>query len=95
MKSMVTRKRSYYLVVAAVGLWLAGAAPSHASTVTAGDTGDPAGRGIAYNWTVNMSGNDTTAGSTPAIAGNLGSLSWADPINAGDPIGLGWTHTSR
>ncbi|NGZ94674.1 MAG: hypothetical protein CV089_00825 [Nitrospira sp. WS110] len=95
MKSMVTRKRSYYLVVAAVGLWLAGAAPSHASTVTAGDTGDPAGRGIAYNWTVNMSGNDTTAGSTPAIAGTLGSLSWNDPINAGDPIGTGWTHTSR
>ncbi len=95
MKSMVTRKRSYYLTVAAVGLWLAGAAPSHASTVTAGDTGDPAGRGIAYNWTVNMSGNDTTAGSTPAIAGNVGSLSWADPINTGDPIGLGWTHTSR
>ena len=95
MKSMMTRKRSYYLTVAAVGLWLAGAAPSHASTVTAGDTGDPAGRGIAYNWTVSMSGNDTTAGSTPAIAGNVGSLSWADPINTGDPIGLGWTHTSR
>lgn len=95
MNRLISRKQSLGLIAAAVGLWLAGAAPSHASTVTAGDTGDPAGRGIAYNWTVNMSGNDTTAGSTPAIAGNVGSLSWADPINTGDPIGLGWTHTSR
>lgn len=51
--------------------------------------------GYRFNWTVNMSGNDTTAGSTPAIAGNLGSLSWSDPINTGDPIGMGWTHMSR
>ena len=95
MKPLILRKRSPYLIAAAVGLWLAGAAPSQASTVTAGDTGDPAGRGIAYNWTVSMSGWDTTTGSTPAIAGNLGSLSWNDPINFGDPIGTGWTHTSR
>lgn len=97
MKSMVTRKRSYYLIAAAVGLWLAGAAPSHASTVTAGDS---IAGGLAYTWTVNMSGNDTTAGSSPAIAGGLGSLSWNDPINFGDEIpgvdiGTGWTHTSR
>ena len=95
MNPVTTRTRSLGLIAAAVGLWLAGVAPSHASTVTAGDTGDPAARGIAYNWTVNMSGYDSTAGSTPAIAGNLGSLSWNDPINAGDPIGTGWTHTSR
>jgi hypothetical protein len=95
MNHLVSRKQSLGLIAAAVGLWLAGVAPSHASTVTAGDTGDPAGRGIAYNWTVNMNGNDTTAGSTPAIAGSLGSLSWNDPINFGDPIGTGWTHTSR
>ena len=95
MNPVVSRKQSLGLIAAAVGVWLAGAVPSHASTVTAGDTGDPAGRGIAYNWTVNMSDNDTTAGSTPAIAGSLGSLSWNDPINFGDPIGTGWTHTSR
>jgi hypothetical protein len=95
MNPVMRNKRSLGVIAAAVGLWLAGVAPSHAATVTAGDTGDPAGRGIAYNWTVSMSGNDTTAGSTPAIAGSLGSLSWNDPINAGDPIGTGWTHTSR
>ncbi len=95
MNHLISRKQSLALIAAAVGLWLAGAAPSHASTVTAGDTGDPAARGIAYAWTVNMGGWDTTAGSTPAIAGTLGSLSWNDPINAGDPIGTGWTHTSR
>lgn len=92
MNSLVIRKQSYYLIAAAVGLWLAGAAPSHASTVTAGDS---VVGGIGYNWTVSMSGNDTTAGSTPTYAGTLGSLSWNDPINAGDPIGTGWTHTSR
>lgn len=90
MKSMVTRKRSYYLTVAAVGLWLAGAAPSHASTVL---NSDPVGGGLAYTWTVNMSGNDTTAGSSPAIAGNIGSLSWADPGSLTN--GAGWTHTSN
>jgi hypothetical protein len=95
MNHLISRKQSLALIAAAVGLWLAGAAPSHASTVTAGDTGDPAGKGIAYAWTVNMGGWDTTAGSSPAIAGNVGSLSWNDPINAGDPIGTGWTHTSN
>jgi hypothetical protein len=95
MNPVITRKQSLGLIAAAVGLWLAGVAPSHAATVTVGDSGDPAGRGIAYNWTVNMSGNDTTAGSTPNYAGTIGSLSWNDPINAGDPIGTGWTHTSN
>ena len=51
--------------------------------------------GIGYQWTVSMSGNDTTAGSTPTYTGTVGSLSWNDPINAADPIGTGWTHTSN
>jgi hypothetical protein len=102
MNPVSRRKRSLGLIAAAVGLWLAGVAPSYAATVTAGDTGDPlysgspfTGRGIYYNWTVSMSGNDTTAGSTPAITGTVGSLSWNDPFNFGDPIGTGWTHTSN
>lgn len=89
------RKQSICLAVAAALLCLSGPVAAMAATVTAGDTGDPLGRGLSYNWTVSMSGNDTTAGSTPAIAGSLGSLSWNDPINTGDPIGTGWTHTSR
>ncbi len=88
------KKQSLGLMAAAVGLWLAGVAPSYAATVTVGDTGDPSGRGVAYAWTVNMSGNDTTAGSSPPYTGSVGSRSWNDPINAGDPIGTGWTHTS-
>lgn len=105
MNPVITRKQSLGLIAAAVGLWLAGAVPSHASIVTAGDTGDPlytgaefTGRGIYYNWTVNMNGNDTTAGSP--ITGTVGSLSWNDPINAGEEapgvdLGTGWTHTSN
>lgn len=92
MNHIVSKKQSIGLVAAAVGLWLAGTTPSYAATVTAGDS---VAGGIGYNWTVNMSGNDTTAGSTPNYAGTIGSLSWNDPINAGDPIGTGWTHTSN
>ena len=40
-----------------------------------------------------MSGNDTTAGSTPTYAGTIGSLSWNDPSNP--PETAGWTHTSN
>ena len=89
------------LSVVALGLSLAMAVPSHAVTIAAGDTGDPlysgapfTGRGIYYDWTVSMNGNDSTVGATPAITGKVGSLSWNDPMNAGDPIGTGWTHTS-
>lgn len=92
MKPLILRKRSLYLIAAAVGLWLAGAAPSHASTVVAGD---PTPNGIGYNWTVTMNGNDTTAGSTPNFAGTVGYLSFNDPVNDSDPIGRGWTHTSN
>lgn len=92
MNHFLSKTQSFGVIAAALGLWMAGVAPSHAATVTAGD---PVAGGLAYNWTVNMSGNDTTAGSTPSYAGTLGSLSWNDPINAGDPIGTGWTHTSR
>lgn len=97
MNHFVSRKQSLGLMAAAVGLWVAGVVPSYAATVT---TGDPVAGGVAYNWTVNMSGIDTTAGSSPAIAGTLGSLSWNDPVNFGDEIpgvdiGTGWTHTSR
>jgi hypothetical protein len=86
------KRRAGFSLAAAVLLCLSGTVSAMAATVT---FGDPVAGGLSYNWTVTMSGNDTTAGSTPAIAGSLGSLSWNDPINTGDPIGTGWTHTSR
>ena len=88
---MKTRRAGYALAAVAL-LCLGGPVSAMAATVTAGD---PSPAGIGYQWTVSMSGNDTTAGSTPAYAGSVGSLSWNDPINAGDPIGTGWTHTSN
>lgn len=88
-------ERARLAIAAAALLCLSGPVSVMAATVTAGDTGDPLGRGIAYNWTVSMNGNDTTAGSTPTYASTVGSLSWNDPINFGDPIGTGWTHTSN
>ncbi|MBK9947427.1 MAG: hypothetical protein IPP12_09625 [Nitrospira sp.] len=92
MNPVITRKQSLGLIAAAVGLWLAGAVPCHAATVTAGD---PTPNGIGYNWTVSMSGWDTTAGSTPNYAGTVGYLSFNDPVNDSNPIGRGWTHTSN
>ncbi|NOS82349.1 MAG: hypothetical protein HOP32_12290 [Nitrospira sp.] len=89
------KQRAGFVLAAAALLCLSGPVAAMAATVSAGDTGDPLNRGIAYAWTVNMNGNDTTAGSTPNYAGSVGSLSWNDPINAGDPIGTGWTHTSN
>lgn len=103
MRSMSNiKKHKASAVLAAALLCLSGPVSAIAATVTAGDTGDPqytgaefTGRGIYYTWTVNMNGNDTTSGSTPAITGTVGSLSWNDPLNFGDPIGTGWTHTSN
>jgi len=106
MQSMSTvKKHKASLALAAALLCLSGPVSAIAATVTAGDTGDPqytgaefTGRGLYYNWTVNMNGNDTTAGSP--ITGSVGSLSWNDPINAGEEapgvdLGTGWTHTSN
>lgn len=79
------RKLSLYTTAAALGLWLAGVAPSHASTVTP----TPAGlqTGMTYEWGVTM-GNTDSAGYT----GSVGAKSWAEP---GNPPGeRGWTHTS-
>lgn len=77
------------LCVVALGLSMSIATPSHAVTITPGDS---IAGGIGYTWTVSMNGADSTAG---AITGNVGSLSWNDPLNAGNPTGTGWTHTSN
>jgi hypothetical protein len=86
------KRRAGYALAAAALLCLSGPVAAMASTVT---LGDPTPAGIGYTWTVSMGGNDTTLGSSPAYTGTVGSLSWNDPSNAGDPIGTGWTHTSN
>ncbi|MBK9307737.1 MAG: hypothetical protein IPM58_11775 [Nitrospira sp.] len=85
MNSLVIRKRSSYLTVVAVGLWLAGAAPSHASTVTPNPVGHQSG--LTYEWEVAMGSSDSAT-----YTGSVGAKSWAEP---GNPAGAkGWTHTS-
>ncbi len=85
MKPLILRKRSLYLIAAAVGLWLAGAAPSQASTVTPIPAGHQSG--LTYEWGVTMGANDSAT-----YTGSVGAKSWAEP---GNPVGAkGWTHTS-
>lgn len=76
-------KRKVLLAVAALGLWLAGAAPSHASTIT-----EPGPQtGISYESQVVMGDLDLAH-----YHGSVGAKSWAEP---GNPVGeKGWTHTS-
>lgn len=85
MKSFITRKRSVGLGLAALGLWLAGAAPSHAATVTENPAGHQSG--LTYEFEVVMSDIDLAH-----YHGSVGAKSWAEP---GNPAGAkGWTHTS-
>ncbi|TKB89821.1 MAG: hypothetical protein E8D40_14130 [Nitrospira sp.] len=85
MNHAVSRKLSMGLVAAAVGLWLAGAAPSQASTVTPIPAGHQSG--LTYEWGVTMGANDSAT-----YTGSVGAKSWAEP---GNPVGAkGWTHTS-
>ncbi|MGE0470665.1 MAG: hypothetical protein AB7L09_19040 [Nitrospira sp.] len=85
MKVLSITKRSYYLTLAAVGLWLAGATPSHAATVTPNPVGHQSG--LTYEWGVTMGGSDSAT-----YSGSVGAKSWAEP---GNPVGAkGWTHTS-
>lgn len=76
-------KRTVVLAVAAVGLWLAGATPSHASTIT-----EPGPQtGATYESQVVMGDLDLAH-----YHGSVGAKSWAEP---GNPVGAkGWTHTS-
>lgn len=79
------RRHAIMLSIAAVGLWLTGVAPSHASTVTQ----NPAGlqTGLTYEWQVVMGDLDLAH-----YHGSVGAKSWAEP---GNPVGAkGWTHTS-
>lgn len=85
-------KRKAGFALATALLCLGGPVAAMAATVT---LADPTPNGIGYKWTVSMGGSDTTTGSTPTYAGTVGAYSWNDPINAGDPIGTGWTHTSN
>jgi hypothetical protein len=75
--------RAMLFAVAALGLWLAGVAPSHASTIT-----EPGPQtGISYESQVVMGDLDLAH-----YHGSIGAKSWAEP---GNPVGSkGWTHTS-
>lgn len=86
MNHRLSKMQPLGLIAAAVGLWLAGVAPTSASTVT----GNPAGHqsGISYEWQVVMSNNDFAT-----YSGSVGGRSWAEPGNP-DPS-PGWTHTSN
>ncbi len=76
-------RSSVLFAVAAVGLWLAGAAPSQAATVT--QPGPETG--IGYEWQVVMGDLDLAH-----YHGSVGAKSWAEP---GNPAGAkGWTHTT-
>ena len=77
-------KRTVLLTAAAVGLWLASAAPSHASTIAPVPGYAP---GIGYEWGVTMNGNDSAV-----YQGSVGARSWNEPANPLDA--KGWTHTS-
>lgn len=76
-------RRTVFFAVAAVGLWLAGAAPSQAATIT-----EPGPQtGATYEFQVVMSDLDLAH-----YHGSVGAKSWAEP---GNPAGAkGWTHTS-
>lgn len=83
MKPRGITKQSVSLVAAAVGLWLAGAAPSHAATVT-----QPGPQtGITYESQVVMGEIDLAH-----YHGSVGAKSWAEPGQAAGS--KGWTHTS-
>lgn len=71
-----------------VALAMVAANRSHAATLTLGDPGPD---GIVYRWTVSELGAADNSG---AMVRHVGALSFNDPINAGDPDGTGWTHTS-
>lgn len=78
------KNQSCYVALAAVGLWLAGALPSHASTIVPTPGYAP---GIGYEFGVTMSGNDSAV-----YQGSVGAKSWNEPLNP--PDAKGWTHTS-
>jgi hypothetical protein len=92
-------KKSWAVFSLAAGLlWLSGPVAAMAAIVDPG--APPASTGVPYSWGVTMGSSDTTVGSTTFYGGTtpgfrVGSHSWNDPINAGDPIGTGWTHTSN
>lgn len=77
------RRRTIMLSIAAIGLWLAGPAPSQAAVIT-----EPGPQtGLTYEWQVVMGDLDLAH-----YHGSVGAKSWAEP---GNPVGeKGWTHTS-
>jgi hypothetical protein len=77
------RTQFVYCAIAAVGLWLAGAAPSQAALIT-----QPGPQtGLTYESQVVMGDLDSAH-----YHGAVGAKSWAEP---GNPAGAkGWTHTS-
>jgi len=82
--------RTVLLAVAAMGLWIAGTVPSHASTVTP----TPGGlqTGLIYEWQVVMDDLDGNGFDLAHYHGSVGAKSWAEPGNPASE--RGWTHTS-
>jgi hypothetical protein len=75
----------FSIALAIASLWLAGPAPSQASTVTP-NPGDLQSA-LTYEWKVVMGDSDSAN-----YTGSVGAKSWAEP---GQPVGAkGWTHTS-
>ena len=83
MNPVTTKTRSLSVIATAVGLWLAGVAPSHAAVVTSPGPET----GLTYEWQVVMGDNDSAT-----YSGSVGAKSWAEPGNPDDAPG--WTHTS-
>jgi hypothetical protein len=80
--------RSAFSTLLGVALALGAGNLSYGATLTLGDPGPD---GIVYRWTVSELGAADNSG---AMVRHVGALSFNDPINAGDPDGTGWTHTS-
>jgi hypothetical protein len=92
MNPVTRRKRSLGLLAAAVSLWLAAAAPSHAHIAYTAP-GPQTGLTYEVQGTVGHDGTFTESYSGSDFGLSLGARSWAEP---GNPAGAkGWTHTSN
>jgi len=88
MEIQLMTTRFAFSTLLGVALALGAGNSTYGATLTLGDPGPD---GIVYRWTVTELGAADNSG---AMVRHVGALSFSDPINAGDPIGTGWTHTS-
>jgi hypothetical protein len=85
-------KRSLGVIAAAVGLWLAGVAPSHAH-IAFTSPGPQTGLTYEVQATQGEDGSFTESYSGSDFGLTVGAKSWAEP---GNPAGAkGWTHTTN